>query len=197
MSQFNIVLCGLGGQGIVSLTKIFGELAINSGFDIKINNIIGLGQRGGSVSSHIRINKEEKVISPMIEYGSSDILIGLEKTELFRNIHYLKENGICFFHDYNLTSPTINTKLENEVEFDLDDILKRKKQRAICIDDYINQEKIESSINFLILPILLKLINFDNIEEFLIRKKSRNLMQKIAAVNIGYKVSEEINNHVY
>ncbi len=90
----NIVIAGVGGQGSLLASKILGDLFMSRGVDVKVNEIHGMSQRGGSVVTTVRAG--EKVYSPLIAAGEADILIGLEITEAARSLPLLKNNGKLF-----------------------------------------------------------------------------------------------------
>lgn len=88
----DILLCGVGGQGTVLASKLIAAAAMTGGNTVHSAETIGMAQRGGSVTSHIRIGN--KASSPLIPQGRADILIAFEPAEAVRNLCYLKENGI-------------------------------------------------------------------------------------------------------
>jgi len=87
----NILLIGVGGQGIILATRIFGLGITSAGYDIKISEIHGASQRGGSVTSQIRYG--DKVYSPVLGEGDADIIVAFEKAEALRGLPYLKKGG--------------------------------------------------------------------------------------------------------
>lgn len=89
------LLCGVGGQGTVLASRIIAAAAMNRGLDARTAETIGMAQRGGCVTSHVRIGEtpEEKVPAPLIPTGCADVLIGFEPGEAARNLSYLKEGG--------------------------------------------------------------------------------------------------------
>ena len=87
----NIVIAGLGGQGIVTAADILADAAFRAGFDVKKSEIHGMSQRGGSVSSDVRFG--EQVHSPMVPSGKADFLVITESTQVDPNIHRLKKDG--------------------------------------------------------------------------------------------------------
>lgn len=89
--MMNILLAGVGGQGLVMTTGIICDVAFRSGFDVKSNDVVGLSQRGGKVWGSVRFG--EVVNSPNIEVGQADILLALEPLEGLRWQHYLKPGG--------------------------------------------------------------------------------------------------------
>jgi indolepyruvate ferredoxin oxidoreductase beta subunit len=87
----NILLCGVGGQGILLAGNVLAEVAMNSGFDVKKSEVHGMAQRGGSVVSHVRFGKN--VFSPLIRKGECDLLLAFEQLEALRWAEYLSARG--------------------------------------------------------------------------------------------------------
>jgi indolepyruvate ferredoxin oxidoreductase beta subunit len=87
----NILLTGIGGQGVVLASKILAYCAMERGFRVRSAETIGMAQRGGSVTSHVRIGGD--ILSPLIPHGGADLLIGFEPAESARTITYLKPTG--------------------------------------------------------------------------------------------------------
>ena len=90
--SLNILLCGVGGQGIVLASRILATAAMNRGQNVLSAETIGMAQRGGSVTSHVRIGANAS--SPLIPYGSADFILAFEPAEAVRNLNYLKKDGI-------------------------------------------------------------------------------------------------------
>ncbi len=91
MSGMNILIVGVGGQGTVLASKILGAYYMNSGLDVKVSEVHGMSQRGGSVVTFVRA--EEDVSSPLIELGTADVIISFELLEAQRYAAYLKKGG--------------------------------------------------------------------------------------------------------
>jgi indolepyruvate ferredoxin oxidoreductase beta subunit len=89
--KLDLVFTGVGGQGVVVLSDIFCEAAMLDGFDVAKAEIHGMAQRGGSISAHVRIG--DKVLSPLIEQGKSDVVVGFEVLETARSLPMLKPKG--------------------------------------------------------------------------------------------------------
>lgn len=87
----NILLVGVGGQGVLTASEILSEALLLSGYDVKKAEVHGMSQRGGSVNSHVRFGK--KVYSPLIAEGEADMIFSFELLEAMRNAHYLKKDG--------------------------------------------------------------------------------------------------------
>ena len=88
----NILICGVGGQGTVLAAKVLSQAAISKGERVLSAETIGMAQRGGSVTSHVRIGQD--VFSPLISKGQADMIIAFEAAEAVRNIDFLKEGGM-------------------------------------------------------------------------------------------------------
>ncbi len=88
----NIVVAGLGGQGVLTATDIIAEVALRAGFDVKKSEIKGMSQRGGSVTCDVRFGAQ--VHSPMVPAGEADFLLALEPTQLEPNRHLLRPGGL-------------------------------------------------------------------------------------------------------
>ena len=88
----NILICGVGGQGILLASEVLALAAIGDGWDVKKSEVHGMAQRGGSVVSHIRFGKQ--VFSPLIPEGEADFLLSFEELETLRWMHFLKGGGL-------------------------------------------------------------------------------------------------------
>ena len=91
----NILIVGVGGQGTLLASVLLGNLALDSGYDVKLSEVHGMSQRGGSVVTHVKIS-DDKVGSPLIEEGEADIILAFEKLEAYRWLPYLKRGGALY-----------------------------------------------------------------------------------------------------
>ena len=87
----NIMIVGVGGQGSLLASKLLGHLLLTEGYDVKVSEVHGMSQRGGSVVTYVRFG--EKVYSPIIDKGEADFIVSFEKLEAARYVEYLKESG--------------------------------------------------------------------------------------------------------
>lgn len=101
----NILLVGVGGQGTILVSKILSNGLVNAGYDVKMSEVHGMAQRGGSVSTQVRYGK--KVYSPIIGKGQADILVSFETMEALRWLEYLETNGKVVVNDYQIPSAPI------------------------------------------------------------------------------------------
>lgn len=95
MNKSNILIVGVGGQGTLLASVLLGNLALSKDYDVKLSEVHGMAQRGGSVVTHVKIS-EEGVCSPLIEEGDADVIIAFEELEAYRWLPYLKEGGTIY-----------------------------------------------------------------------------------------------------
>ncbi len=103
----NILLCGVGGQGILLSAKIIASAAIQAGFEVSTNEVHGMAQRGGSVTAQLRYGG--KVASPLIPPGMTDVLASLETAEALRWAHWLRPGGLAVVSDCRMIPVTVST----------------------------------------------------------------------------------------
>jgi len=97
MKDINVMMVGVGGQGVILASDAMGEIGLNSGYDVKKSDSLGMAQRGGSVVSHVRWGKH--VCSPLIKKGDVDFLLGFEQLEAARWAPYLRSGGVAIVAD--------------------------------------------------------------------------------------------------
>ncbi|MEO0232222.1 MAG: indolepyruvate oxidoreductase subunit beta [candidate division WOR-3 bacterium] len=182
MKEFNIIICGVGGQGIILTSEILAIAGMESGFDVKKSEVHGMSQRGGSVVSHIRIG--EKIYSPLIEKGKCDFLLSLEKAETLRWVHYLKKDEpVIIVNDIEILPPLVSLGLDQypeRIEENLKNITKNLYIiPALKIAEEIGEPR---SANILLLGFLSKFLPFEEkIWEEAIKK---NIPQNLIYVNL-------------
>ena len=114
-----MVISGVGGQGVLLVTRVFTAIALREGYSLIGSEDHGMSQRGGSVMTHLKIGNFD---SPLVKKGSADILLSLEKTEAYKTLHYLKpslkgrEAGLCFINapDPDYMNQEIKTYLKEK-----------------------------------------------------------------------------------
>ena len=92
-NSMNIMVVGVGGQGTLLTSRIIGKTALSAGYDVKLSEVHGMAQRGGSVVTYVRYSTDSKVASPVICKGEADIMMCFEQLEAARMLPYLKKNG--------------------------------------------------------------------------------------------------------
>src|SRR4030042_1316591 len=133
MQKLDILVTGVGGQGVVLASDIIGETALIAGFDVKKTDTLGMAQRGGSVVSHVRLAK--KVWSPLIKEGEVDLLLAFEKLEAARWGHFLTPGAVAIVNTYE--QPPLSVSLGQD-KYPTDDeivaALKRRTDKIYLID---------------------------------------------------------------
>ena len=119
----NILLVGVGGQGIILASEVMADVFMEAGFDVKKSEVHGMAQRGGSVSTHVRFGP--KVFSPLIKEGEVDIFIAFEELEALRYIHFLGPKPAIILNEQRLNPPSVSLGKENYPE-KADEILSRR-----------------------------------------------------------------------
>lgn len=128
----NILIVGVGGQGTLLASVLLGNLALANGYDVKLSEVHGMSQRGGSVVTHVKIS-DEKVGSPLIEEGEADIILAFEKLEAYRWLPYLKEGGTLYVNTQQiLPMPVILGQAE--IPEGLDEILESRAGEIKAFD---------------------------------------------------------------
>jgi indolepyruvate ferredoxin oxidoreductase beta subunit len=102
----NILVAGVGGQGVILASDIMCEVFMEAGYDVKKSEVHGMAMRGGIVTSHFRFGK--KVYSPLIKEGEADILFAFEQLEGLRWVNHLRLNGKIVMNDHKVNPPAVN-----------------------------------------------------------------------------------------
>ncbi len=101
----NIMIVGVGGQGTLLTSRIIGKTALEKGYDVKISEVHGMAQRGGSVVTFVRYG--DKVSEPVVEEGQADVIIAFERLEALRYSHFLKKDGVIVVNDCRIDPMTV------------------------------------------------------------------------------------------
>ncbi|MEL7567896.1 MAG: indolepyruvate oxidoreductase subunit beta [Dehalobacterium sp.] len=156
----NILFAGVGGQGIILASKVLSEGLMDMGYDVKMSEIHGMAQRGGSVTTQVKYG--EKVYSPCIGEGEADVIVAFEKVEAARSIKQLKPGGTMIVNDYEIYSLPVLIGQEKYPE-NLSETLKAAIGNAKMLD----AAKIASDLgnvraqNIVILGVLLKVLGLE------------------------------------
>lgn len=132
MKDINILIVGVGGQGTLLASVLLGNIALEEGYDVKLAEVHGMAQRGGSVVTHVRISENE-VRSPLIEEGGADVIVAFEELEAYRWIAYLKQGGAIFVNTQQIKPmPVIMGAAQYPAE--IVDFLKDNADKVTCLD---------------------------------------------------------------
>lgn len=177
----SIMLVGVGGQGTILASKLLTIGLMEAGYDVKMSEIHGMSQRGGSVSSQVRYSKDQ-VYSPVIEIGGADMIVSFEKVEALRYLKYLKEGGTIVANNYKMESvATITGKAEYKVE-EVDQKLKELNAKVINAADKAAELGNAKVMNIILLGTVIKGMHLEDIDwEQIIRD---NVKEKFIDINI-------------
>lgn len=128
----SVILCGVGGQGTVLASKLISYAAMAKGEAVKSAETIGMAQRGGSVTSHVRIG--EGAFSPLIPKGKADVMIAFEPAEAVRNLPYLKKDGVVVVSRKAVKPVTASLSEKVYEGKDMLDYLEKRVDRLVMVD---------------------------------------------------------------
>lgn len=131
MKTFNVSLVGVGGQGILLTADLLAKTAAIAGMDVKKSEIHGMAQRGGSVISQVRFG--DSVASPIVQEGTSDVLVAFDKLEALRWAHLKAKDGVALVNDLYLVPVTVSSGQQSAVE-GMDEKLKKAFPKAVLVD---------------------------------------------------------------
>lgn len=139
VKEFNIVIVGTGGQGLITMLKILSEAALLQGFDVKTSELHGLSQRGGSVECHIRfgtstrLSVNNKIYSPLVRAGGADLIIAIEQNEALRACYYgSKQKTIFLVNKLSIFSAASTGKVSSIDKISKD--IKKFSKKLIILD---------------------------------------------------------------
>lgn len=155
----SIMLVGVGGQGTLLASKLIGGVLVNGGYDVKVSEVHGMSQRGGSVVTYVRYG--EKVASPVIEAAEADVILAFELLEAARYLPNLKKNGVMIVNERQIDPmPVITGKAEYPEN--LIDKLKAQPMKLITCDALSLAEKAggAKAVNVVLIGLLAKNMEF-------------------------------------
>ena len=141
------MVVGVGGQGTLLTSRIIGKTALNNRYDVKLSEVHGMAQRGGSVVTFVRIG--DKIAEPVVEAGDADILVSFETLEALRYAHFLKKDGILVVNDCKIAPMTVVTGAEKYPENILNSLKKQHKVYSIdggAIAEKLGNGKVLNSV---------------------------------------------------
>lgn len=176
----NIMIVGVGGQGTLLTSRILGGLAMEAGFDVKISEVHGMAQRGGSVVTYVRYG--EQVAEPIVEEGQADVLIAFERLEALRYAHFLKKDGVLIVNDQKIEPMTVVTGAAQYPENIIEEL--EKKYKTVSLNAMEEALKLGNSkvFNTVILGVAAKNMEFD--KDAWIRVINATVPQKTIDINL-------------
>lgn len=176
----NILLVGVGGQGTILVSKILSTGLMEAGYDVKMSEIHGMAQRGGSVSTQVRYGDE--VASPIIGIGEADILVSFETMETLRWLEFLKPEGVVVINDFRIPSATILMGKAEYPEGVIELIETKAKTKVINAGQIAESLGNQKVMNVVLLGTLIKSMNLTDIDwESVIREQVK---EEFVEINI-------------
>jgi len=188
MKTRNIMIVGVGGQGTLLTSRILGGLATSSGYEVKLSEVHGMAQRGGSVVTFVRYG--DTVYEPIIEEGEADIIIAFEKLEALRYKHFLKPDGVLVINDMRIEPITVVTGLATYPKNIIENI--RKEHTVYSMNAMKEAEKLGNIrvFNSIILGLAAKHMDFSKDEWIKVIKNTvpkKTIELNIKAFELGYQ----------
>lgn len=182
----SILLVGVGGQGTILASKLLTLGLMEAGYDVKMSEIHGMSQRGGSVSSQVRYG--DKVESPVIELGGADILVSFEKMEALRWLKYLKKDGKVVVNDFEINSmPILSGKVDYPTEI-LEELSSKVQTTVIDAAKQATELGNPKVMNVILLGTTIKAMGLEDIDwEKIIRDnvKPQFVELNLKAIEVG------------
>lgn len=159
METKNIMIVGVGGQGTLLTSRVLGGIIQAAGYDVKLSEVHGMAQRGGSVVTFVRYG--DKVYEPIVEEGQADVLIAFEKLEAMRYAHYLKKDGVMIVNEQRMDPMPVVTGAAEYPKNILDKL--KEKYNVVSIDAMAEAKKLGNSrvFNTVIIGVAAKSMDFD------------------------------------
>ncbi len=162
MDTKNIMIVGVGGQGTLLTSRVLGGIIQAGGYDVKLSEVHGMAQRGGSVVTFVRYG--DKVYEPIVEEGQADVLIAFEKLEAMRYAHFLKKDGVLIVNDQQMDPMTVVTGVAQYPEHILETL--SESHKVVSIDAMAEAKKLGNArvFNTIIIGVAAKSMDFSEKE---------------------------------
>ncbi len=175
----NIMIVGVGGQGTLLTSRILGGITLDAGYDVKLSEVHGMAQRGGSVVTFVRYG--EKVAEPIVEEGQADVLIAFERLEALRYAHFLKKDGVLIINDQRMDPITVVTGAAQYPEHILEDL--KKEHTVYAIDAMGEAKKLGNARVFNVIVLGMAAKHMDFTKEAWLQVIEKTVPQKTVEIN--------------
>ena len=185
----NIMIVGVGGQGTLLTSRILGSITVENGYDVKLSEVHGMAQRGGSVVTYVRYG--EKVTEPIVEEGQADVLIAFEKLEALRYAHFLKKDGVIIVNDQKIDPMPVVTGVAKYPEGIIEHL--SEKYKVISVDAQKEALELGNSrvFNVIILGVAASKMDFEKEQWIEVIKKKvppKTIDINVKAFERGYEI---------
>lgn len=190
MDGKNIMIVGVGGQGTLLTSRILGKLATTAGYDVKLSEVHGMAQRGGSVVTFVRYG--DRVAEPIVEEGQADVLIAFERLEALRYLHFLKKDGVVIVNDWRIDPITVVTRTASYPEHIIDTLKAARKTIVVEATKEAKKMGMPKAFNVIVLGAAAKHMGFSKedwlqVIETTVPEKTIEINKK--AFEAGYALS--------
>ena len=188
MATKNIMIVGVGGQGTLLTSRILGGLAIGAGYDVKLSEVHGMAQRGGSVVTFVRYG--ENVYEPIVEEGQADIIIAFEKLEAMRYAHFLKKDGALIINDWRIDPMPVVIGAAEYPENIIENLKKEYNVYSVNATEEAKQLGNSRVFNLIVLGVAAKHMDFSQQQWHDVIKNTvppKTVELNIKAFNVGYQ----------
>ena len=175
----NIMIVGVGGQGTLLTSRILGGVITDAGFDVKLSEVHGMAQRGGSVVTFVRYGDD--VAEPIVEEGQADVLIAFERLEALRYAHFLKKDGALVINDTRIEPITVVTGAAKYPEHIIEDL--SKKYQVYTIDAMEEAKKLGNTKTFNVIVLGIAAQHMDFSEDAWLRVIEKTVPAKTIELN--------------
>ncbi len=158
----NILLVGVGGQGTILASKILSSALVDAGYDVKMSEVHGMAQRGGSVTTQIRYG--EKVYSPIIGRGEADVMVCFEKMEAVRWIEYVKPDAKIVINDFEIPSAPILVGAAEYPQGIIEELSSKTEVSVFKAADIAKELGNPKAMNIVLLGALVKAMGIENMD---------------------------------
>ena len=197
MATKNIMIVGVGGQGTLLTSRILGGLAIAGGYDVKLSEVHGMAQRGGSVVTFVRYG--DSVYEPIVEEGQADVIIAFEKLEALRYAHFLKPDGALIVNDWRIDPMPVVIGAAQYPENIIENL--KKEHKVYTVNATEESKKLGNSrvFNLIVLGIAAQHMDFSKeqwyeVIENTVPPKTIDINKK--AFDVGYNLVSEYSHYV-
>jgi len=185
VEEFNVLIVGVGGQGVILMSELFGNAAVRDGLNVRGSEVLGMAVRGGSVASSIRI--VNGVYGPLIPLGKCDVLVGMEPTEALRNISYLSSSSTVILNTEAVIPFTVSLGVSRYPS--LNQVIEKLSQAAgkvitVNASNLAREAGSQQAANIVMLGALFGTGKIPIAEETIKRELEARLVAKLVPVNL-------------
>lgn len=187
MAVKNIMIVGVGGQGTLLTSRVLGGLAIAGGYDVKLSEVHGMAQRGGSVVTFVRYG--EKVAEPIVEEGQADVIIAFERLEAMRYAHFLKKDGALVINDWRIDPMPVVIGVAKYPEGILEELKKDHKVYAVNATEESKKLGNPKVFNMIVLGVAAQHMDFSKEDWYKVIESTvppKTIEINKAAFDVGY-----------